>query len=78
MLQNSLRLNQQWWERPAAFPDSWEAFAPWHDEVYFYLCMEKPEIWKRLFGRVYADNEEFEATMIDRIFAKLAAHSGSR
>ena len=36
------------------------AFAPWHDRVFFYLCMEKALIWQETFGFVYEDNEEFE------------------
>ena len=31
----------------------------WHGKVFMYLCMEKPEIWERLWGRRYRSNEEF-------------------
>ncbi|MBI1977847.1 MAG: hypothetical protein HYS55_03750 [Candidatus Omnitrophica bacterium] len=37
-----------------------EAFKPWQEEVFFYLCMERAEIWDRTFGWHYPTNEEFE------------------
>jgi len=36
------------------------ALAPWHADVFMYLCMEKDEIWRRTWGRSYASNDEFE------------------
>lgn len=38
---------------------------PWHGRVFMYLCMEKAEIWHRVFGRVYRDNREFERDLLD-------------
>jgi len=43
------------------FGQLYQALAPWHDEVFFYLCMEKANLWHETFGRVYADNETFAA-----------------
>jgi spore photoproduct lyase len=37
-----------------------EAFKSWQNRVYMYLCMEKAEIWKQVFGFVYANNFDFE------------------
>ena len=37
-----------------------DRFKPWRDRVFFYLCMEKPEIWESVFGFTYTSNEEFE------------------
>lgn len=37
-----------------------QAFEPWRDQVFMYLCMEKADIWKETFGFVYPDNEAFE------------------
>lgn len=45
----------------AMFQRMYQAFAPWHNEVFFYLCMEKAGIWEQSFGYVYPDNETFEA-----------------
>jgi spore photoproduct lyase len=44
------------------------ALRPWHDSVFFYLCMETAAIWEAVFGRSYARNEEFE-----QAFARRAA-----
>ena len=44
----------------ALFKTMYEAFAPWRECVFMYLCMEKAEIWEKTFGYVYRNNEEFE------------------
>jgi spore photoproduct lyase len=36
------------------------ALAPWCQNVFTYLCMEKSEIWERTLERTYQDNEAFE------------------
>jgi len=36
------------------------ALAPWHEDVFMYLCMEKADIWEGTFGWAYPDNEIFE------------------
>ncbi len=35
----------------------------WHDQVYFYLCMENHRLWKSVLGFEYQSNEEFENAM---------------
>ncbi len=47
------------------------AFAPWHGKVFFYLCMEKADIWLKTFGFVYPDNDTFESDFLDQCFAKI-------
>ena len=42
------------------FKKIYSAFKPWQDKVYMYLCMEKAEIWKEVFGYVYQTNSDFE------------------
>jgi spore photoproduct lyase len=48
------------------FGHLYESLRPWHREVFFYLCMETDEIWRRVFGRSYATNEEFELDFLRR------------
>ncbi len=48
-----------------------EAFEPWHEEVFFYLCMEKSAIWQRTFGFSWPTNDEFEQAMFSACCAKL-------
>ncbi len=43
----------------ALFRNIYGAFSDWHEKVYFYLCMEKAEIWDALFGWHYQSNDEF-------------------
>ena len=35
----------------------------WQKQVFFYLCMEPPELWEPVLGRSYRDNSAFEADM---------------
>jgi spore photoproduct lyase len=37
-----------------------DSFRTWHENVFFYLCMEKQSIWKNSLGYVYSSNDEFE------------------
>ncbi|KAA3662265.1 MAG: hypothetical protein DWQ10_02755 [Calditrichaeota bacterium] len=53
------------------FSAQYEAFAPWQDKVFFYLCMEKADIWQRTFGGYYETNEIFEETMLTACFEKI-------
>ena len=45
------------------FRTAYEEFAPWHGEVFFYLCMEEASLWKPVFHREYESNEVFEEAM---------------
>ena len=47
------------------FKNLYDAFEPWHKDVYFYLCMEDHSLWKDVFGYEYSSNEEMEKDMID-------------
>jgi spore photoproduct lyase len=48
------------------FRNAFRAFAPqWRERVFFYLCMEEPELWQPVFGYSYPDNERFEAAMLE-------------
>ena len=40
-----------------SFPENWK------DDVFYYLCMENPRLWKPVFGYEYASNDEFETAM---------------
>ncbi len=52
------------------FKNAYEAFKPWHKEVFFYLCMEPHSLWRECFGYEYKDNSEFEKDMIENYFKK--------
>ncbi|MGE4397438.1 MAG: radical SAM protein [Sulfurimonas sp.] len=53
------------------FRHAYESFAPWHKEVFFYLCMEKHEMWKEAFGYQYSTNNDFERAMLAAYTKKL-------
>ena len=42
------------------FRTMYKVLAEWHNSVFIYLCMEKPEIWDQAFGWRFASNAEFE------------------
>lgn len=46
------------------FSTLYQAFQPWHNEVFFYLCMEDESLWQKVFGYEYATNEVFEEAML--------------
>jgi spore photoproduct lyase len=45
------------------FKTVYDSFAPWHEKVFFYLCMEDSSLWPHVFGFDYATNAEFENAM---------------
>jgi spore photoproduct lyase len=53
------------------FKHAYNSFAPWHKEVFFYLCMEEHEMWKETFGYQYATNNDFERAMLGAYAKKL-------
>ncbi|MDR1975766.1 MAG: hypothetical protein LBQ18_02095 [Campylobacteraceae bacterium] len=56
------------------FSTLYKAFAAWHGEVFFYLCMEDASLWSEVFGYEYKDNETFEEAMKRAYMAKIEAH----
>lgn len=64
------------WSYPYAmkreiFQAAWEAFEPWREEVFFYICMEEPRLWEDVLGWKYENNEAFESAMLAHLRAKL-------
>ncbi|MBN2626128.1 MAG: DNA repair photolyase [Spirochaetales bacterium] len=54
------------------FRFAYHSFEAWHDrDVFFYLCMEDPELWEPVFGKSYASNEDFEKDMLESYYKKL-------
>jgi spore photoproduct lyase len=45
------------------FKFAYDSLSPWHDKVYFYMCMEDHSLWKDVFGYQYPTNESFEMDM---------------
>ncbi|MCB1191104.1 MAG: hypothetical protein H7A23_11700 [Leptospiraceae bacterium] len=43
----------------------------WRKEVFFYLCMEKREVWEQTIGNPYGTNEEFEKAILQACFDKI-------
>jgi spore photoproduct lyase len=43
------------------FKSLYENFSnKWKEDVFFFLCMEKKEIWSEVFGKLYKNNDDFE------------------
>ena len=57
------------------FQTAWKLFQPWHDTVFFYLCMESRELWESVFGFCYDSNEAFERALFDHVSSKLNSSS---
>ncbi len=55
------------------FKNAYNAFKPWHNKVYFYLCMEDQSLWKKVFGYEYNSNDEMEKDMVNSYKSKVEA-----
>lgn len=53
------------------FSHLYECFRPWHQKVFFYLCMEPAHLWPKVFGHQYSDNLEFEIKMKESYLEKI-------
>ena len=53
------------------FRHAYESFRPWHDNVFFYMCMEDHTLWNDVFGYRYATNDDFEKAMIEAYSGKI-------
>ncbi len=53
------------------FGHLYRSFAPWHEEVFMYLCMEEARYWQSTFGFAYSSNEAFESDFARRARARL-------
>lgn len=60
-------------QKEELFKTFYQSFsAEWREKVFFYLCMEDPALWSKVFSREYRDNEEFEKEMIQNYFQKIS------
>jgi len=41
----------------------YNSLEPWHNRVYFYMCMEAHSLWKDVFGYAYGSNNQMEEMM---------------
>lgn len=57
--------------KEALFEFAYQCFSAWHQEVFFYLCMEERRFWLSTFGRVYESNDDFEREMGKACFSKI-------
>ena len=53
------------------FTHAYQSLKPWHDKVFFYLCMENQRLWQPVFGYEYEDNLAFEAAMKQSYLQKI-------
>ncbi len=60
-------------EKEELFRFAYQSLKPWHGKVFFYLCMEDPELWEPVFGRSYKNNDSFEEAMKQAYMQKIRA-----
>lgn len=56
----------------ALFNTMLHAFAPWREDVFQYLCMEKSSIWQETLGYTYENNAAFEAAFSLHTLGRIA------
>ena len=62
--------------KQAMFSHAYAGLKRWHGQVFFYLCMENQQLWKRVFGYDYPSNGAFEEAMKSSYLAKIQALRG--
>ncbi|QEN09609.1 hypothetical protein EXM22_17065 [Oceanispirochaeta crateris] len=50
----------------------------WQKDVFFYMCMEDPQLWEPVFNKSYRDNDEFEKDMLYNYQKKISAIQNRR
>ncbi len=53
------------------FKHAYESFKVWHQDIFFYLCMEEHDMWSKTFGYQYSTNNDFERAMLSAYSEKL-------
>jgi spore photoproduct lyase len=61
----------------ALFRHAYGQFQPWHEQVFFYLCMESAALWNPVFGHGYRSNEQFELAMQASYLGKIRKRRAS-
>ncbi|MCF6282558.1 MAG: hypothetical protein L3J28_10200, partial [Candidatus Polarisedimenticolaceae bacterium] len=62
----------------AMFKHAYQSLRPWHDKVFFYLCMENQRLWLPIFGYEYESNQAFERAMKGCYLEKIEAARNHR
>ena len=58
-------------QKKEMFKHCYNSFKPWHNKVYFYMCMEECSLWKSVFGYEYSNNNQFEKSMLENYMSKI-------
>jgi spore photoproduct lyase len=58
------------------FSFAYQSLKAWHDEVFFYLCMENQRLWLPVFGYEYTSNHAFEVAMKHAYLKKIRNRRG--
>ncbi len=62
----------------AMFRHAYQSLQPWHDNVFFYLCMENQQLWQPIFGYEYESNQAFERAMKAHYLEKIESVRNNR
>lgn len=53
------------------FKHVYSQLSPWHDKVFFYLCMEPQNLWRPVFGYEFKNNITLEQAMKSAYMSKI-------
>ena len=53
------------------FETMYEAFRPWRNKVFQYLCMERAYFWDKVFGWHYPTNDHFSSAFAHSVWEKV-------
>ncbi|MET0027540.1 MAG: radical SAM protein [Candidatus Thiodiazotropha sp.] len=57
--------------KESMFRFAYQGLKAWHDDVFFYLCMENHDLWQSVFGFEYDSNQALESAMKNAYMAKI-------
>lgn len=53
------------------FRSVYNYFKDWHNDVFFYFCMEDKSLWNSVFGYYYETNDQFEKALFKHVKSKM-------
>jgi spore photoproduct lyase len=53
------------------FRSVYNYFKDWHNDVFFYFCMEDKSLWNSVFGYYYETNDQFEKALFKYVKSKM-------
>jgi spore photoproduct lyase len=78
MVQSEGKLSYPQSIKEEMFRFAYQSLEAWHEDVFFYLCMENQRLWRPVLGYDYTSNHAFEAAMKQAYLKKIRGRGEAR